>query len=114
MKTDLLTSNEDYIEETFDDVSRRYSGYGKEIYRRLRDEMPKVFNNLTYYQCLTSQTQDSYAIYSHNDKSFAIQLEPIGEVIVLWNNEKQIEIGFWSKDEYRDTINFIKTILEEA
>jgi hypothetical protein len=109
--TDRILGLGQYHQEEFDDLNKRYSGFGKEIYTRLKSTLPSVFDKLTYYRSLNYQTNDSYAVFKDGDKVFAIQLDPLCEVIVLWNDEKQVEIGTWSADEYGDAISFIKTEL---
>lgn len=85
----------------------RPSGFGKEIYQKIKDSLPFVFDNLSYYKDVTFQTKDSYAVFREDKTAFGIQLDPICEVIVLWNDHTQVEIGTWSKDEYAEAIEFI-------
>jgi len=104
----LLSPSGDFVIETYDDFESRYRGFGKEIYYRIKQTLPEVFRHFTFYRCLTSQKVDSYAEYESDKLAFCIQLDPLGEVIVLWNQEKQIEIGFWTKDVYNEAIIYIQ------
>lgn len=103
--------NEEFTHENINDFSDRYKGFGKDIYEIIKQELPDIYARLKYYRNTIGQTGDSYAEFMDDYHHFAIQLEPIGEVIVLWNKTKQIEIGTWSEDEYRETINYIKNEL---
>lgn len=96
-----------YVQEDFDSVMKRYSGFGEDLYKKLKDGYPKVFANLTFYRRVDHQVEDSYAVFADNDSFLAIQLDPLCEVIVLWNNLNRIEIGTWSLDQYSDAITFI-------
>jgi len=109
MKTKLLNPSENYSEETYSEFENRYVGFGKEIYLKIKEKTPDVFHKLTFYKQIDSQTEDSYAEYSDINQLFAIQLDPTCEVIVLWNEQKQVEIGIWSNNEYGDAIDFIKS-----
>jgi hypothetical protein len=100
-----------YLQERLEDVDKRYSGFGKEIYAKLKLTLPSVFDKLTYYRSLSHQPLDSYAVFEDGKKMFAIQLDPLGEVIALWDNEKQVEIRTWSTDEYTEALSFIRTEL---
>ena len=107
----MLKPIEEYEVENYIEFEKRYLGFGKEIYLKIKEEIPEVFRQLTFYKRLTLQTKDSYAQYSGDNYSFAIQLDPLGEVIVLWNDKKHIEIGTWSENEYNDAIHFITSEL---
>lgn len=111
MKEVLLTPFEEFQSENYTEFESRYSGFGKEIYLKLKEEVPQIFRDLTFHKRITFQTEDSYAQYIGDSYSLAIQLDPLCEVIVLWNNRKHIEIGTWAANEYEDAINFIKSEL---
>lgn len=111
MEVTLLEPREDFIIETFDDFEKRYSGFGKEIYATIKVNLPAVFNNLVFYKHISSRLEDSYAEYQSDLFPFCIQLDPLCEVIVLWNNTKQIEIGCRAIHKYTDAINFIQSEL---
>lgn len=111
MITDLLPSNEEFQEETLNKVYERYSGIGRDLYQLIEEKLPQVFSNLRFYQGTNYQIGDSYAVYEDPDnhgKSFAIQLDPDIEVIVLWNSEIQTEIGSWVEKPEKEAILFIQ------
>ncbi|BDD12661.1 hypothetical protein FUAX_50930 (plasmid) [Fulvitalea axinellae] len=93
MKSDLLIEKNDFIEERFAEMNTRYKGFGKDLYLKIKDELPEVFEGLKFYQRIKHQIEDSYAIFNDKTTPFAIQLDPLCEVIVLWNHTLQIEIG---------------------
>lgn len=111
MEINLLKPREDFAIETYNEFEKRYLGFGKEIYTNIKKSLPNIFNNLVFYRRINFQEEDSYAEYKNDQFSFCIQLDPLCEVIVLWNDTKQIEIGYWAKNEYEDAINFIKSEL---
>lgn len=111
MEINLLQPREDFVIETLDEFEKRYFGFGKEIYSNIEKELPEIFNNLVYCRRVNFQLEDSYAEFKNDQFPFCIQLDPLCEVIVLWNDTKQIEIGYWSENEYVDAINFIKSEL---
>jgi len=105
----LFHTQYEFIKETFDEFEKRYSGFGKDIYIRIREQFPQVFEKLEFYQGVTFQPEDSFAQYNDEHHQFVIQLDPLCEVICLWNNYTQVEIGTWSKDEYAEAISLIQT-----
>lgn len=109
MEINLLQPREDFIIETFDDFKNRYFGFGKEIYSKIKDDLPEIFDKLVFYKRLNFQIEDSYAECKNDQFSFCIQLDPLCEVIALWNDTKQIEIGYWSENEYLSAINYINS-----
>ena len=109
METKLLRPQVTYHVETLEEFEERYSGFGKETYDNIKKYIPEIFDSLVFYKCIDCQLEDSYAEYKNDQFPFCIQLDPLIEVIVLWNKSKHIEIGYWSKNEYLDTINFIKS-----
>uniref|UniRef100_UPI004049F422 hypothetical protein n=1 Tax=Flavobacterium sp. TaxID=239 RepID=UPI004049F422 len=117
MEIEILGDHQEYIEESFNEVLKRYTRFGKELYRIIEKELPSVFNKLKFYRATKStekyvygaQLEDSYAIYDDGKIMFSIQLEPESEIICLNNLETQIEIGDWEQnDYYKQTIDFIK------
>lgn len=111
MEINLLEPREDFVIETFDEFEKRYLGFGKEIYINVKENLPSIFDDLVFYKRINFQLEDSYAEFKNDKFPFFIQLDPLCEVIVLWNGSKQIEIGYWSDNEYVDAINFIKSEL---
>ena len=108
MSRELIEERQDFLKENSNEVVKRFSGFGKDLYAQIEAQLPDIFSKLTYYRRISCQTDDSYALYEHPTQSFAIQLEPKGEVIVLWNATKFIEIGFWSQNPCEDAISYIK------
>jgi hypothetical protein len=107
----LLTPQEFFLSESYFEFQNRYEGFGKELYSQLKAEIPEIFNEISFYQQRNIQTEDSYAEYISSNHSFVIQLDPLIEVIVLWNAQKSIEIGTWSTNECKEAIDFIKSEL---
>ena len=109
MTTDTIIPKTDYKEENYLEVKNRYNGFGEEFYSSIKQNLPEVFKHLKYYQNIKIQKEDSFAEYNYENICFAIQLDPLCEVIVLFNNSNiSIEIGTWSEDEYKEGIDFIK------
>jgi hypothetical protein len=107
IKHELLPLNDDFVTEKYCDMLTRYSGFGCEIFSVLQERLPEIFAKLEFFRATKYQTGDVYAIYDDGAKAFSIQLDPDIEVIVLWNEQIQTEIGEWSKDVYGDAISFI-------
>ncbi|WP_294322555.1 hypothetical protein [uncultured Chryseobacterium sp.] len=114
MKNSMLGIMEDFVTENPEAVDRRYSGFGKDLYRQIEQRLPDVFKDFQYYQRINIQTEDSYAVYYNGQSSFCIQLDPLCEKIILWNENKQIEIGYWSDNEYEDALQFIEAELLQS
>lgn len=107
----ILTSKEGFQQETLDQVQERYSGFGGNLYQLMEEQIPEIFLKLSFYQQTTYQNEDSYALYKDSDnpeKSFVIQLDPLCEVIVIWNHNIHTEIGAWSEDPELESIKFIQ------
>lgn len=107
----ILTSKHGFQEETLDKVQERYSGFGGNLYQLMEEKIPEVFFKLAFYQETKYQEEDSYAVYDDRvnpEKTFAIQLDPLCEVIVLWNQKIHTEIGTWSEDPELESIKFIQ------
>lgn len=107
----LLDPIEAFTEESFNSFNQRYSGFGKDIYQIIQLELPEIFNHLKFFKRIFFQPEDSYALYCNADISFVIQLDPLCEVIVLWNVKTRTEIGSWSPNEYDEALDFIKSDL---
>ena len=118
MLSELLGNCQEYEGETYEEFLNRYKGFGKEIYTKLKDELPSIFNDLKFYSAVRSTEkcvgnfpyiEDSYAIFDDGEIMFIIQLDPETEVICLSNWKTQIEIGVWEQiDFYKESIDFIK------
>lgn len=46
MKNSMLAIMEDFVPEKLEEVERRYSGFGKDLYRRIGHRLPDVFRKL--------------------------------------------------------------------
>ena len=103
-----ILDNWDLKIESYEDVKIRYSGFGYEIFRVLEFELPLVLNNLKFFQPL-NQPEDVIAYYKLEGKEFAIQLDPLCEVICLWDNNFSIEITFFVQDYCNKVLEIIKT-----
>ncbi|MBD0260090.1 MAG: hypothetical protein ICV83_30595, partial [Cytophagales bacterium] len=101
MNKDVLGDWE-VIEESYAVATRRYTGFGSMLFSILQDKMPQVFDNLKFYQPVKYQSENVLATYEDALCAFGIQLDPLCEVIVLWNDETRIEIGTWSNGEYEE------------
>ena len=104
----LLSDGWEYTEETIDDVSNRYHGFGSKIFILMEKELPIYYQNLRLYRSISYQVDDVFCICEGLGHDFGIQLDPDCEVICLWDEIIHIEIGNWSNDEYREAIDFIK------
>jgi hypothetical protein len=118
MLHELLDDCQEYKEETYLEVLKRYNGFGQEIYTKLKHELPQIFNNLKFYRATKStekcvgyfpQVENSYAIYDNNIISFGIQLNPESEVLAVFNFDVAFEADYWSENVYFVTMEFIKS-----
>ncbi len=96
-----------FAEETMEEVSSRYSGFGYQLYEMIRDQFPKAFTQLRFYRSEQHQTDDSFAICEIGHP-FGIQLDPDIEVIVLGADNLHTEIGAWADNPCEDAIRFIQ------
>lgn len=110
-ENELLNPEQEYISELFDEFIMRYNGFGKEFYTFIKNNLPDVFSLMVFFRDITFQPNDSYAVYSFDKISFAIQLDPDCELIVLWNSKIHAEIGRWSKDPFAEGLEIIKSDL---
>ncbi|WP_299065505.1 hypothetical protein [uncultured Polaribacter sp.] len=106
LSKEILYPKKKYNQESFKSFTARYNGFGKNLYKKLKNENSIIFEKLKFYQML-NEKEDSYAEYIHNGNSFVIQLDFHSELILISNNEKHIEIGTWEKNEIKLAINFI-------
>ena len=107
MLSELFDSKDCYKVEKFEEMLIRYNGYGKSLFSELKSDYPDIFEHLVFYQRIDIE-EDCYAIYEKENVSFAIQLEPLCERIVLWNNTSIIEIGNWVTNENEEAIKYIR------
>ncbi|GEN77371.1 hypothetical protein [Chryseobacterium hagamense] len=108
MKHSIFGIMEEFIPENPEEADRRYSGFGKDLYRKIQQKFPDVFRNLHYYQRIGIRIEDSYAVYCNHENSFCIQLDPLCEKIILWNEETQIEIGIGPMTNMEKLYNLLK------
>lgn len=110
MTNDLLPNGKgwDFIEENYTSITQRYSGFGSQLFTHLNAHFPNILLHFRFFRSLNFQEKDVFAIYQSQSVSFAIQLDPDIEVIVLWDKTNSIEIGAWSEDEYKEAIDFIE------
>ncbi|MGV3540529.1 MAG: hypothetical protein ACO1OQ_12010 [Rufibacter sp.] len=98
-----------YKEESLTELQLRYSGFGKDLYKVLEERLPEVFSQLKFYQSVESQTEDSFATFNDGSSSFGIQLDPLIEVIVIWDKEHHFEISSRVENAYETAIDLIRT-----
>lgn len=108
---DNIIGNWKLQEETFESSGIRYTGFGFKIFEDIKESLPFVFENLKFYQPIEYQQEDLIAIYKNSEIEFGIQLDPLIEVIVLWNDKQHIEIGFFSENFSIESLDIIKSFL---
>ncbi|MFB9053590.1 hypothetical protein ACFFVB_10935 [Formosa undariae] len=109
---EILYPKTAYKEESFQDFTARYNGFGKNLYEALKDENIELFEKLKFYQ-MVNEKEDSFAEYIHNGISFTIHLCFYSELIILSTNKQCIEIGSWEKNEIEKAVHFIlKTLIK--
>ena len=79
---------EGFEQEDFENTAKRYEGFGKDLYEIIKEELPDIYERLKFYRNTKIQIEDSYAEFLNIINGFAIQLDPLCEVIVLWNDKK--------------------------
>jgi hypothetical protein len=111
MREALLPENCKFQIESFDEMTNRFVGFGENLFRKLLFVYPAIVEQIKFYKRVDFQLEDSYAIITNMTTSIAIQLDPLCEVIILWNNEVQIEKGRWTENLLDETIESINTLL---
>lgn len=96
--------------ESIIEFENRYTGFGNKLFSILELDLPNLYSHLTFYQNI-NQPEDGVAVYDDSKHSFAIQLDPLIEVIVLWNENNSIEVTSDDGQEYETAIKFIKNKL---
>jgi hypothetical protein len=105
----LLNDGWEYESESQDEMTARYTGFGCKLFNAISIELPTHYQHLTLYKSKYDQTGDVFAISEGLGHDFGIQLDPDCEVICLWDAKIHVEIGYWSNDEYKEAIEFIKS-----
>jgi hypothetical protein len=106
--THALLPDWQFLPETIQSITKRYTGFGHELFQQLKKSYPDVYSRLLFYRSYQYQTEDVFAVYKKDNTEFVIQLDADCEVIVLRNYTIQTEIGNWSHDACKEAINFIK------
>ena len=109
----LLNSNWQYVAETEAEFERRYHGFGRELYAKIRNQMPDLYSGITLYSS-EQQPTDSYALCENPYQDFVIQLDPETEVICFWSDSTRCEITSWSDNEYDEALKFIEDEFNNA
>lgn len=112
MNTKLLPKDGKFQLETFTEMSKRYTGFGNNLFTKLLSDEPQIKEQIKFYKRIDSQLEDSYALVSNPNMAIAIQLDPLCEVIIIWNNNVHIEKGHWTENLIQETINSIKSLLK--
>lgn len=96
--------------ESYTDLKKRYDGFGKDLFSILELNLPDLYSHLTFYQNI-NQPEDAVAVYDDSKHSFGIQLDPLIELIILWNENDSIEVTGYDEQYYETAIEFIKNKL---
>jgi hypothetical protein len=94
--------------ESYADFKNRYNSFGKDLFSVLVLHLPDLYSHLTFYQNI-NQPEDAVAVYDDSNHSFGIQLDPLIELIILWNEKDSIEVTGYDDQYYDRAIQFIKT-----
>ena len=113
MNQKLLPQECEFRPESFEEMTKRYSGFGENLFEKLLSDEPEIVGQIKFYKRIDFQLEDSYAVISNLNTSIAIQLDPSSEVIILWNNEIQVEKGHWTENLLDETVDSIKTLLRQ-
>lgn len=85
-----------YVPEPEAEALARYDGFGRELFGLLRHDLPQVV--FEFARNPAEQRDDVWAICHCGLQAFGIQLDPLIEVIVLFDEERCEEIGTWQDD----------------
>ncbi len=105
----LLNDVWEYEPESLEDVTARYCGFGCKLFEIISAELPEHYLKLKFYRSKSHQIEDVFCVCEGLGQDYGIQLDPDCEVICLWDEATHIEIGYWSEDEYIESIDFIRS-----
>jgi len=89
----LLEIHSPYIER-FDQFNARYFGFGKGLFVELHNRLESHNLNIKFYHGSVA-VEDAFVLLYKNGTEIAIQLDPLIEKIILWDQETRIELGDW-------------------
>ena len=107
-----LPASLQFVPESIDAASNRYTGFASNFFDYLKNTLPEAHRHLDFYRPTKYQQDDVWAICSWSRKPFVVQLDPDCKVIVLSDGDTQIEIGTWESDPSLADVDFIRNHFE--
>ena len=93
--------------------SERYSGIGMNLYSYIQSCKPQIFQRLSFYKKKIEHIPDSFAYYDGESTSFAIQMDPDCDVIIIWNSFERKEFGSWDNDINAKVVAWIDKVVDK-
>lgn len=106
-RSELLPASLNFVEETHAEATQRYHGFGQDFFSELTNQLPSLAKSFKFYRN-TDGTDDVWAICQQGPIQFGVQLDPDIEVICVWNETEQEEIGDWQPPPIQYAIEWIK------
>lgn len=106
-------------EESFEEFTSRYNGFGSDFYRELSIKFPIVFQHLRFYKEVRGtgkcsgilnfpDLKASHAHFLYRDFALVIGLDPGTPQISIHNYKTGIEVGYWSDKPFEELNKFIE------
>lgn len=97
---------ETWREQSYDQYSARYTGFGSLFFTKVNETHPHVFEAMRFYRNVRWQTRDAFAVCS-TPHPFAVQLDPDCEIMCFWDGKGRAEFGQWSPTYEQDALEYI-------
>lgn len=112
-----LIDYQNYHKESYEEVTARYDGFGKDLFNLIRERMPDAFTHLKFYtgrytdEKSEGRYDDCLAVYKKGDITLLITLS-YWDAICLSNGKTFLEIQDWGQDYYEEALMKIAEMVE--
>jgi hypothetical protein len=108
-----IGSSEDWLEESFDSVLLRSTEMGQTLFEQLWKHFPQLKEEIVFLQW-SMQPDDVYAVRDVMDGGFVVQIDPLIELVIVWNEESVREFGAWTPNDnpVADALKYLSEIIK--
>jgi hypothetical protein len=103
----LWEHGDQFTRETWADLAKRIDPEARAFLDQLFGRHPELRKDVILF-FFAAQPEDVWMIFDHTPQRFGVQIDPVGQIIVLFDTAFHQEIGSWSPDTTAEAIAILE------
>ena len=101
---ELVSSLPKLVESSYEKTTLNYHGFGSEVLHLLFIKYQRKLESIRIFRYESTKDEDVIFICKARKNEFIVLLDPYCEVVCIWCNDFQLEIGDWYDYSYIEEV----------